>query len=235
MRKIFLSMAAALALVFTACDPVEDFTENTATIITNPEDVDVTWTQDGNKISVTVHSGTTAQISNGKQTLKTNSADIIMREVGANTLYITLFNADGSTTVKEIPVQVPELNYELPILETVVWQGEQSCGSWDGDGCRFSDSEGKGLPTLSDETYDWMVGKKMSLDISAVAGDGTTIRVTNGHWSKAYVEDTPIEPGKFQFEFTQEMADQCKKGGEGRDLLFVSNNGYTITKFYFEL
>ncbi len=232
-----LSLATVLALTFTACDPVEDFTKNTASNYSE-EQIDATLVQNGgdNLVEVTVHSNATAQISNGKQTFKANYAKVVMRELGENFIYVKLFNANGSTVERQYPVEVTNMKYELPVLETIIWQGEQSCGGWDGTSLRFSDSEGTGLPTLSDDTYDWMVGKTLSLDISAVNGDGTTIRVTNGHWSKDYVSDTPVTAGmKFQFEFTQEMCDQCKKGGEGRDLLFVSNNGLTITKFYFEL
>jgi hypothetical protein len=237
MKKIMLSLATVLALTFTACDPVEDFTKNTASNYSE-EQIDATLVQNGgdNLVEVTVHSNATAQISNGKQTFKANYAKVVMRELGENFIYVKLFNANGSTVERQYPVEVTNMKYELPVLETIIWQGEQSCGGWDGTSLRFSDSEGTGLPTLSDDTYDWMVGKTLSLDISAVNGDGTTIRVTNGHWSKDYVSDTPVTAGmKFQFEFTQEMCDQCKKGGEGRDLLFVSNNGLTITKFYFEL
>lgn len=236
MKKLIYSLAVAISLVFTACDPTEKFTENTAGNFTGDQ-IDATLVQeDGdNLVKVTVHNPGTAQISNGKQTIKANYADLILREMGANTVYITMLTANGETVEKQYPVTVTKMTHPLPILETIIWQGEQSCGGWDGASLRFSDSEGK-LPTLSDETYDWMVGKKMCLDIKEVNGDGTTIRVTNGWWSTEYVSDTPVQAGdKFTFEFTQEMANECKKGGDGKDLLFVSNNGLTITKFYYEL
>jgi len=236
MKKILLFLAVGLSLTFTACEPVEDFTTNTAANF-DGEQIDATLVQeDGdNLVKVTVHTAGTAHISNGKQTINANYADLILREMGANTVYITMLNAKGDIVEKQYPVTVTKMTHELPVLETIVWQGEQSCGGWDGASLRFSDSEGS-LPTLSDETYDWMVGKKMCLDIKAVNGDGTTIRVTNGWWSEEYVSDTPVNAGdKFTFEFTQHMADECKKGGAGKDLLFVSNNGLTITKFYYEL
>lgn len=236
MKKLIYSLAVAISLVFTACDPSERFTENTAGNLTGDQ-IDATLVQeDGdNLVKVTVHSPGTAQISNGKQTIKANYADLILREMGANTVYIKLFTAKGEIVEKQYPITVTKMTHELPVLETIVWQGEQSCNGWDGASLRFSDSEGK-LPTLSDDTYDWMVGKKMCLDIKEVNGDGTTIRVTDGWWSKEYVSDTPVNAGdKFTFEFTQEMADNMKKGGSGKDLLFVSNNGLTITKFYYEL
>lgn len=118
--------------------------------------------------------------------------------------------------------------------ETIIWEGEQSCNAWDGAGLRFSDYEGNGLPFLSDEAYESMVGKNMLLDISEALGDWCTIRVTNGWWSELYVEDTVVCSGDtFSFLFTEQMAYECKRGGEAKDLLFVSNNGLTITKFYF--
>ncbi len=236
MKKILLSLAVVFALAFTACDPVEDFTANNAANFSGDQ-IDATLVQENgdNLVKVTVHTQGTAQISNGKQTIKANYADLIMREMGPNTVYIKVMNADGEIVEKQYPVTVTQMSYDLPVLETIVWQGEQSCAGWDGASLRFSDSEGK-LPTLSDETYDWMVGKKMCLDIKEVGGDGTTIRVTDGWWSKEYVPDSPVTAGmKFVFEFTQEMADNMKKGGSGKDLLFVSNNGLTITKFYYEL
>lgn len=117
--------------------------------------------------------------------------------------------------------------------ETVIWEGEQSCNGWDGVSLRFSEYEGN-LPFLSDEAYDSMVGKTMLLDIKETVGDWCTIRVTNGWWSELYVEDTVVNSGDtFSFEFTEQMAYQCKRGGEAKDLLFVSNNGLTITKFYY--
>ncbi|MCR5131528.1 MAG: hypothetical protein K6C10_08740 [Prevotella sp.] len=236
MKKLIYSLAVLFALMLAACDPVEEFTENTAGNFTGDQ-IDATLVQENgdNLVQVTVHTPGTAQISNGKQTIKANYADLILREMGLNTVYITMLNAKGEIVEKQYPVTVTQMTYELPVLETVVWQGEQSCNGWDGASLRFSDSEGK-LPTLSDETYDWMVGKKMCLDIKEVNGDGTTIRVTNGWWSTTYVEDTEVHAGdKFTFEFTQQMCDDCKKGAGGRDLLFVSNNGLTITKFYYEL
>lgn len=236
MKKIILSLLAVFSLAFTACDPVEDFTKNTASDFTGDQ-IDATLVQENgdNLVKVTVHTHGTAQISNGKQTIRANYADLIMREMGANTVYISMLNAKGEIVEKQYPITVTQMTHPLPVLETIIWEGEQSCGGWDGSSLRFSDTEGK-LPTLSDETYEWMVGKKMCLDIKEVNGEGTTIRVTTGWWSEEFVPDTPVHAGdKFTFEFTQHMSDLCKKGGVGQDLLFVSNNGLTITKFYYEL
>lgn len=236
MKKYILLVAVAFSLGLTSCDPVEEFTENTAANFTGDQ-IDATLDQpDGdNLVRVTVHTSGTAQISNGKQTIKANYADLIMREMGANTVYIKMMNSNGDIVEKQYPITVSKMTHPLPVLEVIYWQGEQSTGSWDGVSLRFSEKEGK-LPTLSDETYEAMVGKKICLDIKEVNGDGTTIRVTNGWWNPDYVKDTEIHAGeKFVFEFTQAMADDCKKGGAGKDLMFVSNNGFTITKMYFEL
>ena len=97
MKKIMLSLATVLAFTFTACDPVEDFTENTASNHSE-EQINATLTQNGgdNLVEVTVHSHATAQISNGKQSFKANYAKVVMRELGENFIYIKLFNANGS-------------------------------------------------------------------------------------------------------------------------------------------
>ena len=234
MKKILLFLAVVVSLVFTACDPTEKFTENTAANFTG-EQIDATLEQeDGdNLVKVTVHNAGTAQISNGKQTIKANYADLIMREMGANTVYIKVMNAKGEIVEKQYPVTVTKMTHELPVLETIVWQGEATGGNWSGTlrFCVGQTNEGI-LPWLPDETYDWMVGKKMSLDISA-ADPGATVRVTTGWWSTNLLDDIPIEsaPCKIQFTFTQEFADVCKS----QHLLFTGNGSYTITKFYYEL
>lgn len=116
--------------------------------------------------------------------------------------------------------------------ETVVWQGAATCFGWDSTlrFCVGKTSEGI-LPWLDNDIYDWMVGKKMCLDISA-ADPGATVRVTTGWWASQLLDDIPIveTPCTIQFTFTQEFADACKE----QDLLFTGNGNYTITKFYYE-
>lgn len=235
MKKIFLALAAVFALALTACDPVEDYTKNTAATYT-ADQIDVTLDQvaGSNLVKVTVHNAATAQISNGKQTIKANYADLIMREKGEQVpIYIKLFNADGTIVEKTYTVKVDRLDHELPILETVVWSGEAEGGNWSGTlrFCVGQTNEGV-LPYLPDETYDWMKGKKMSLDISK-ADPGATLRITTGWWSTQVGEDIPIvdAPCKIQFEMPADFLDVCKS----QHLLFTGNGSYTITKFYYEL
>lgn len=235
MKKILLFLAVVFSLVFTACDPTEKFTDNTATNFTGDQ-IDATLVQeDGdNLVKVTVHTAGTAQISNGKQTIKANYADLIMREMGENTVYIKMLNANGDIVEKQYPVTVTKMTHELPVLETIVWQGEAAQdGTWNGTlrFCVGKTNEGI-LPWLDDDTYDWMVGKKMSLDIKE-ATPGGNLRITTGWWSMQLCDDIPIvsAPCKVQFTFTQEFADRCKD----QHLLFTGDANITITKFYFEL
>ncbi|MCQ2229197.1 MAG: hypothetical protein MJZ13_05585 [Bacteroidales bacterium] len=234
MKKLILSLAVVFASAFTACDPVEDFTENTAKNFTGDQ-IDATLVQNNgeNLVQVTVHTDGTAQISNGKQTIKANYADLILREMGENTVYVTMLTADGNIVEKQYKVNVTSMPHELPVLETIVWQGEEIGGGWSGTlrFCVGQTNEGV-LPYLPDETYDWMVGKKMSLDIKEASADAT-VRITTGWWSVNLCDDIPISgaPCKIQFEMTQEFADVCKT----QHLLFTGNGSYTITKFYFEL
>lgn len=234
MKKILLSLAAVFCLALTSCDPVEEFTDNTAANFTGDQ-IDATLVQeDGdNLVKVTVHTAGTAQISNGKQTIKANYADLIMREMGANTITIKMLTADGKVVEKQYPVTVTKMTHELPVLETIIWQGQETGGGWSGTlrFCVGQTNEGV-LPYLPDDTYDWMVGKKLSLDISE-AEPGATLRITTGWWSTNLCDDIAIEsaPCKIQFTMTQDFADVCKS----QHLLFTGNGSYTITKFYFEL
>lgn len=234
MKKILLSLAAVFCLGLTSCDPVEEFTDNTAANFTGDQ-IDATLVQeDGdNLVKVTVHTAGTAQISNGKQTIKANYADLIMREMGANTITIKMLTADGKVVEKQYPVTVTKMTHELPVLETIIWQGQETGGGWSGTlrFCVGQTNEGV-LPYLPDDTYDWMVGKKLSLDISE-AEPGATLRITTGWWSTNLCDDIAIEsaPCKIQFTMTQDFADVCKS----QHLLFTGNGSYTITKFYFEL
>ena len=234
MKKILFSLAVVFSFALTACDPVEDFTKNTAGNFTGDQ-IDATLVQeDGdNLVKVTVHNPGTAQISNGKQTIKANYADLIMREMGANTVYIKVMTANGEIVEKQYPVTVTKMTHELPVLETIVWQGEATGGAWSGTlrFCVGQTNEGI-LPYLPDDTYDWMVGKKMSLDISA-ADPGASLRITTGWWSVNLCDDIPITeaPCKIQFTMTKDFVDVCKT----QHLLFTGNGSFTITKFYFEL
>lgn len=234
MKKILLSLAVVFSFALTSCDPADNFTKNTATEFT-ADQIDATLVQENgdNLVKVTVHTPGTAQISNGKQTIKANYADLILREMGANTVYISMLNSKGEIVEKQYPVTVTQMTHELPVLETVVWSGEATGGAWSGTlrFCVGKTNEGI-LPWLPDETYDWMAGKKMSLDISA-ADPGATVRITTGWWSVSLTDDIPIEsaPCKIQFTMTQDFVDVCKT----QHLLFTGNGNYTITKFYYEL
>lgn len=234
MKKILLSLAAVFCLALTSCDPVEEFTDNTAADFTGDQ-IDATLVQeDGdNLVKVTVHTAGTAQISNGKQTIKANYADLIMREMGANTITIKMLNSKGEVVEKQYPITVNKMTHPLPVLEEIVWQGEETGGGWSGTlrFCVGKTNEGV-LPYLDDDKYDWMVGKKMSLDIKEATPDAT-LRITTGWWSTNLCDDIPIEsaPCKIQFVMTPDFVKACKT----EHLLFTGNGSYTITKFYFEL
>ena len=235
MKKILLALAVVFSFVLTSCDPTERFTENTAKNFTG-EQIDATLVQENgdNLVKVTVHTAGTAQISNGKQTIKANYADLILRELGENTVYITMLNANGDIVEKQYPVTVTNMVYPLPQLETIVWEGEAAQGgTWNGTlrFCVPQTTEGI-LPYLEDDTYDWMVGKKMSIDIKE-ATPGTTFRITTGWWDPGHQYDFPIvsAPCKIQFEMSQDFADLCKV----QHLLFTGDGNVTITKFYYEL
>ena len=235
MKKFLLSLAAVLSLALTACNPAEDFTENTASNFSGDQISATLVQEDGdNLVKVTVHTAGTAWISNGKQTIKANYADLIMRELGENTVYIKMMNAKGEIVEKQYPVTVTKMTHPLPALETIIWQGEAAQGgTWNGTlrFCVGKTTEGI-LPWLDDDTYDLMAGKLMSLDIKE-ATPGSTLRVTTGWWDAGHQYDYKIEsaPCKIQFPISKEFADLCKV----QHLLFTGDGNITITKFYYEL
>lgn len=235
MKKILLALAVVFSFALTSCEPSEGFTKNTAANFTGDQ-IDATLVQENgdNLVKVTVHTAGTAQISNGKQTIKANYADLILRELGENTVYVKVMNANGEIVEKQYSVTVTNMVYPLPVLETIVWEGEAAQGgTWNGTlrFCVPQTTEGI-MPYLDDDTYDWMVGKKMSLDIKEGTVGGN-LRITTGWWSTNLCDDIPITeiPCKVQFTFTQEFADVCKT----QHLLFTGDANITITKFYYEL
>jgi hypothetical protein len=98
---------------------------------------------------------------------------------------------------------------------------------------RFSSTEGKYLPTLADEIY--FSHKTLILDV-VEASDDCTARVMNGWWSNTYEDNIPLSSGmKWEVKITDEMARECAKGGDGKDLdLMIISGSCTINAVYYE-
>lgn len=105
-------------------------------------------------------------------------------------------------------------------------------GAWDYSEMRFSYTEGKHFPTLSDEVYFGY--KTLIFDISD-ASDDCIFKVMNGWWSNYYADQVYISNGLWKLTITEQMAKECAKGGEGKDLVILLTSGScTINSVYYE-
>lgn len=117
-------------------------------------------------------------------------------------------------------------------------------GAWDAAAMRFSANEGKftdingkegcALPYLSDDVYFGL--KTLIFDISN-ASDDCAGRIMNGWWSARYDGDTDVKftNGLWELQITQAMANDCAKGGDGKDLdIMVTSGSCQVNAIYFE-
>ena len=105
-------------------------------------------------------------------------------------------------------------------------------GAWDAAAMRFSDTEGTHFPFISDEVYFGL--KTLILDVSDPSAD-CVMRVMNGWWSATYYDNVPVVAGKNEIQITEQMANDCAKGGDGRDLdLMLTAGSCTINSVYYE-
>ena len=103
---------------------------------------------------------------------------------------------------------------------------------WNSASMRFSSTEGMYFPTLSDEVYYGL--KTLIIDVSNASSDCKG-RVLNGWWSSTYEDDIPVTDGQWKVQITQQMANECAQGGEGRDLTLLPTSGScTINSVYYE-
>jgi hypothetical protein len=97
---------------------------------------------------------------------------------------------------------------------------------------RFSSTEGAHLPTIPDDVYFGL--KTLIFDVSNVT-DNFDLKVMNGWWSNTYYDHVKWVDGLNELQITQTMADECAKGGEGRDLDLMLYNGSMLLKtVYYE-
>ena len=105
-------------------------------------------------------------------------------------------------------------------------------GAWDASAMRFSSTEGAHLPTIPDEVYFGL--KTLIFDISDVSAD-FDLKVMNGWWSNTYYDHVKWTSGLNELQITEEMAKECAKGGEGKDLdLMLYSGTCTINAVYYE-
>lgn len=171
-----------------------------------------------------------------KMTVKTDgNGDCVTSEY---TVTLTGLCPDGTVVKAEFPVQCDQISnplvkyYIYGNLDDFPEQKPFTPGNWTGATCRFSSTEAQHFPTISDDIYFGL--KTLILDVSNA--DNCHILVNNGWWSTTYYDDITIVSGANEIPITDQIAKECAKGGEGRDLQFIFKSGgeCTINSVYYE-
>ncbi len=250
MKKIFLLFAAVCA--FVACDPVQEDISNGGHISVDELKAMTTVTtdkssdgQNGNVITCTTAAPVTAKWVIGGKEYVGNYAFKKMK-VGEHTVTMTALCADGTELTADFPVTC---NVITNPLEKFYIYGDPAkpeqvpfvLGSGDAGAGRFSDTEGKYLPYLSDDIYFGL--KTLIFEITEATegpfiwGDGTglTMRVMNGWWSTTYADDVVPTVGLWELPITEAIAKECARGGDSKDLdLLMTRGSITIKSVYYE-
>lgn len=158
--------------------------------------------------------------------------------VGAGSTKITVSTPDGGVfavckvTVEALPEPDDNTPYKVWVYgEDPRQEPSFSPSAWDGAAMRFSSTEGKYFRTLTDDEYFGL--KTLIIDVSD-ATDDCTMRVMNGWWSTTYADYVPVLNGQMKIQITEEMAKDCAKGGDGKDLdLMLYGGSCTINSVYY--
>ena len=148
-----------------------------------------------------------------------------------------LFRLDGTELIAEYPVTCsvvtdPLQKYYIYGDPAKPEEAPFVPGAWDAAAMRFSSTEGAHLPTIPDDVYFGL--KTLIFDVSDVSED-FDLKVMNGWWSNTYYDHVKWQSGLNELQITEEMAKECAKGGEGRDLdLMLYSGSMTLNAVYYE-
>ena len=241
MKKIFLIFAAVCA--FVACDPTQEDVGNAGHITLDELKAKSSVTVDkaasglnGNVITCSTSAPVNAKWSIGGKDYIGNYAWKKMK-LGEFVVTLTALCADGTELRADYPVSCQEITNALEKFwiyglekdpEHVPFQP----GAWDAAAMRFSSTEGAHLPTIPDDVYFGL--KTLIFDVSDVTAD-FDLKVMNGWWSNTYYDHVKWAAGLNELQITETMANECAKGGEGRDLdLMLYSGTMTLNSVYYE-
>ena len=241
MKKIFLIFAAVCA--FVACDPTQEDVGNAGHITLDELKAKSSVTVDkaasglnGNVITCSTSAPVNAKWSIGGKDYIGNYAWKKMK-LGEFVVTLTALCADGTELKADYPVSCQEITNALEKFwiyglekdpEHVPFQP----GAWDAAAMRFSSTEGAHLPTIPDDVYFGL--KTLIFDVSDVTAD-FDLKVMNGWWSNTYYDHVKWTDGLNELQITETMANECAKGGEGRDLdLMLYSGTMTLNSVYYE-
>ena len=251
MKKIFLIFAAVCAYV--ACDSVQEDISNAGHITVDELKAKTTVVVDkaangknGNVITCETLAPVNAKWDIGGKEFIGNYAwkkmKVNKNENGdyTDTPYSVILTAlcpDGTVLTAEYPVNCQEVTnalqkYYIYGLEKNAEHVPFQPGAWDAAAMRFSDSEGAHLPTIPDDVYFGL--KTLIFDVSNVTED-FDLKVMNGWWSNTYYDHVKWHDGQNELQITETLANECAKGGEGRDLdLMLYSGSMTLNSVYYE-
>lgn len=240
MKKIFLMLVAICA--FAACDPTHEKISNGGHITADELKAKSSVTVDiapsgknGNVISCETLAPVNAKWNIGGKEFVSNAAKKKMK-LGLYTVQLTAVCADGTVLTADFPVSCEEITD--PLQRFYIYGGDPVAeppfqpGAWDGAAMRFSSTEGAHLPTIADDIYLGL--KTLIVDVSDATPD-CDIMVHNGWWSATYIEDMPFVNGPNEIQITEQIANDCAKGKDGKDLqLLLKAGSFTLNSVYYE-
>ena len=242
MKKIFLIFAAVCALV--ACDPIHEDISNAGHISVDELKAKTTVTVDkapsglnGNVVTCSTSAKVNAKWEIGGKEYIGNYAWKKMK-LGDFTVVMTALCDDGTVLTAEFPISCQEITnplqkyYIYGDVESFPDQTPFQPGAWDAAAMRFSSTEGAHLPTIPDDVYFGL--KTLIFDVSDVSAD-FDLKVMNGWWSNTYYDHVKWQDGLNELQITETMANECAKGGDGRDLdLMLYSGTMTLKSVYYE-
>ena len=238
MKKIFLMLFAVCA--FAACDPIHEKIGNGGHISVEELIAKTTVTvdkaasgQNGNVITCETLAPVNAKWDIGGKEFVSNYAKKKMK-LGSYSVKLNAICADGTELTAEFPVTCSEITD--PLQKFYIFGGPDIQ---------------QGLHLFSDFHWqvlglDHILGRTrhlLTFDIIAaeegkfIWGDdfGCTVRVMNGWWSATYADNVPLQVGLWELPITDDMAKDCAKGGDSKDLdLLMTRGSVTIKSVYYE-
>ena len=241
MKKIFLMLFAICA--FASCDPIHEKIGNSGHISLEELKAKTTVTVDkaasglnGNVITCSTSAPVNAKWAMGGKEFYSNYAWKKMK-LGEHVVTLTALCPDGTVLTAEFPVSCQEITD--PLVKYYIYGGPDKPedvpfqpGAWDAAAMRFSSTEGAHLPTIPDDVYFGL--KTLIFDVSDVTED-FDLKVMNGWWSNTYYDHVKWTNGLNELQITETLANECAKGGEGRDLdLMLYSGSMTLNAVYYE-
>ncbi|MBR3022740.1 MAG: hypothetical protein IKH59_10330 [Bacteroidaceae bacterium] len=253
MKKILFLLIATVC-AFAACEPIHEDFSNGGHITVDELKAKSTVTvdksasgQNGNVITCSTSAPVNAKWNIGGKDFVGNYAWKKMK-LGDYTVVLTALCADGTELTAEYPVKCEVITNALEkfyIYGNPANPEEQpfTAGAGDAAALRFSSTEGQHWPTIPDDVYFGQ--KTLIFEIKATtpgdhiwggpSGD-PIMRVMNGWWSTVYYDDVELKAGELlEIPITEDLAKECAKGGEGRDMnLLIYRGTVTFGAVYYE-